>query len=135
MPGQVFGGEVEANLIQLRGEHVRMKSGTTKKRSMKEKEVGTTKKRSMKEKEVAEALTAYLRQLGEMESVFTASVVHSKINNVENEGNKKYRKRRQLVVLLQVGDPSEDRNKLRPLTVNLQTNFNHQRDSAHCQPS
>ena len=25
---------------------------------------------------------------GEMESVFTASVVHSKINNFENEGNK-----------------------------------------------
>ena len=122
MPRQVFGGEVEANLIQLRGEHVRTKSGTTK-------------KRSVKEKEVAEALTAYLRQLGEMESVFTASVVHSKINNFENEGNKKNRERRQLVVLLQVGDPSDDRNKLQPLTINLQTKFNHQRYSAHCQPS
>ena len=48
MPRQVFGGEVEANLIQLRGEHVRTKSGTTQ-------------KRSVKEKEVAEALPAYLR--------------------------------------------------------------------------
>ena len=114
MPGQVFGGEVEANLIQLRGEHVGTKSV---------------------KKEVAEALTAYLRQLGEMESVFTASVVHSKINNFENEGNKKYRKRRQLVVLLQIGDPSEDRNKLQPLTINLRTKLNHQRYSAHCQPS
>ena len=66
MPRQVFGGEVEANLIQLRGEHIRTKSGTTQ-------------KRSVKEKEVAEALTAYLGQLGEMESVFTASVVRSKI--------------------------------------------------------
>ena len=84
---------------------------------------------------MAEALTAYLRQLGEIESVFTASVVHSKINNVENEGNKKYRKRQQLVVLLQVGDPSEDRNKLQALTINLQTKFNHQRYSDHCQPS
>ena len=74
MPRQVFGGEVEANLIQLRGEPVRTKSGTTQ-------------KRSAKEKEVAEVLTAYLRQLGEMESVFTASVVHSKINNFENENN------------------------------------------------
>ena len=124
MPRQVFGGEVEANLIQLRGEHVRTKSGTTQ-------------KRSAKEKEVAEVLTAYLRQLGEMESVFTASVVHSgKINNFENENNlKKYRKLRQLVVLLQVGDPSEDRNKLQPLTINLQSKFNHQRYSAHCEPS
>ena len=122
MPRQVFGGEVGANLIQLRGEHVRTKSGTTK-------------KRSVKEKEAAEALTAYLHQLGEMESVFTASVVHYKINNFENKGNKKYTKRRQLVVLLQVGDPSEDRNKLQPLTINLQTKFNHQRYSAHCQPS
>ena len=122
MPCHVFGGEVEANLIQLRGEHVRTKSGTTK-------------KRSVKEKEAAEALTAYLRQLGEMESVLTASGVHSKINNFENEGNKKYRKRRQLAVLLQVGDPSEDRNKLQPLTINLQTEFYHQRYSAHCQPS
>ena len=81
MPRQVFGGEAVANLIQLRGEHVRTKSGTTK-------------KRSVKEKEVAEALTAYLRQLGEMESVFTASIVHSKIilktkaiKNIENGGN------------------------------------------------
>ena len=40
MPGQVFGGEVDANLIQLRGEHVRTKSGTTKKRSMKEEGSG-----------------------------------------------------------------------------------------------
>ena len=70
MPRQVFGGEIEANLIQLKGEHVRTKSGTTK-------------KRSVKEKEVAEALTAYLRQLGEMESAFTASVVHSKIKGYE----------------------------------------------------
>ena len=70
MPRQVFGGEIAANLIQLRGEHVRTKSGTTK-------------KRSVKEKEVAEALTSYLRELGEMESAFTASVVHSKIKVYE----------------------------------------------------
>ena len=108
MPRQVFGGEVEASLIHLRGEHVRTKSGTTQ-------------KRSVKEKEVAEALTTYLRQLGEMESVFTSSVVHSTINKFENEGNKRYRKWRQLVVLLQFGDPSEDRNKLQPLTINLQS--------------
>ena len=130
MPRQVFGGEVEANLIRLRGEHVRTKSETTK-------------KRSVKEKGVAEALTAYLRQLGrwnlyslQASSVPRLIILKTKAMKIfENEGNKKYRKRRQLVVLLQVGDPSEDRNKLQPLTINLQTKFNHQRHSGHCQPS
>ena len=65
MPRQVFSEEVEAKLIQLWGEHVKKKSGTMM-------------KRSVKEKEVAEALTAYSRQLGDTESVYTASVIHSK---------------------------------------------------------
>ena len=55
MPRQVFSEEVEAKLIQLWGEHVKTKSGTMM-------------KRSVKEKEVAEALTAYSRQLGDTES-------------------------------------------------------------------
>ena len=51
MPRQVFSEEVEEKLIQLWGEHVKTKSGTMM-------------KRSVKEKEEAEALTAYSRQLG-----------------------------------------------------------------------
>ena len=69
LPRQVF-SEVEAKLIQLWGEHVKKKSGTMM-------------KRSVKEKEVAEALTAYSRQLGDTESVYTASVIHSKIDNLK----------------------------------------------------
>ena len=73
MPRQVFSEEVEAKLIQLWGEHVKTKSGTMM-------------KRSVKEKEVAEALTAYSRQLGDTESVYTASVIHSKIDNLKTKG-------------------------------------------------
>ena len=48
------------------------------------------KKRAVKEKEVAEALTTYSRQLGDMESVLTASVIHSKIDNLKTKAKEHY---------------------------------------------
>ena len=93
---QVFSEEVEAKLIQLWGEHVKTKSGTMM-------------KRSVKEKEVAEALTAYSRQLGDTESVYTASVIHSKIDNLKTKAKEHYKRfRRMTATGRPVGDPSED---------------------------
>ena len=96
MPRQVFSEEVEAKLIQLWGEHVKKKSGTMM-------------KRSVKEKEVAEALTAYSRQLGDTESVYTASVIHSKIDNLKTKAKEHYKRfRRMTATGSPVGDTSED---------------------------
>ena len=97
MPRQVFSEEVEAKLIHLWGVgHIRMKGGTVK-------------KRSVKEKEVAEAVTAYSRQLGDIESVCTASVVHSKTDNLKAKAKEQYKKYRKMKATgSPVKDPSED---------------------------
>ena len=50
------------------------------------------KKRSVKEKKVAEVLTAYSHQLGDLESVYTASVIHSKIDNLKTQAKENYKK-------------------------------------------
>ena len=76
------------------------------------------KKRSVKEKKVAEVLTAYSHQLGDLESVYTVSVIHSKIDNLKTQAKENYKKYRKMTATgSPVGDPSEDSAFTSPLLL------------------
>ena len=98
MPRVVFSAEVEQRLIELWGKYQREKSGTMM-------------KRAVAEKRIADELNLYAKQLsgGDQEMIYTAAIVHNKIDNLKTKARDQYKKyRKKTATGSPAGDASED---------------------------